>query len=241
MNPRVGIGAALALGAAATVAPWPWDKGFLVPLAVVGWVGRADRDLLRSVLVIVLTQLVGLLPTAWLIWPLPLLPALVGAWALVRGEIGPRGALGAGDLRWVAAIIGVSSTALVLWLNGLHPDISDLQAMLARFPFALVVLGAIGFPVINALMEEAIWRGIYWRALERAGFGAAMVVGIQAVSFGFAHWNGFPRGPVGVVLASIYGAMLGGLRWRTGGLLVPVLTHIVADVTIFVLLYTYGG
>lgn len=241
MNPRVGIVSVLVLGAAATVAPWPWDKGFLIPLAAVAWMWRAEPTILRSAAVVALTQVVGLLPAAWLIWPLPLLPALLGAWRLVPGEFAQRGAVDRRILPWVSAIVGVSSTALVVWLYGLHPDISDLQAMLARFPTGLVVLGAVGFPVINALMEELIWRGIYWGALERAGFGAAAVLGIQAVSFGFAHWNGFPRGPVGVLLASIYGAMLGGLRWRTGGLVVPVLTHIVADVTIFVLLATYTG
>jgi hypothetical protein len=46
------------------------------------------------------------------------------------------------------------------------------------------------------------------------------------------HVHGFPRGVSGVVLAGAWGGMLGKLRQRAGGLLAPVLAHIVADATI---------
>jgi hypothetical protein len=72
-------------------------------------------------------------------------------------------------------------------------------------------------------------------ALERAvGIRTAFVV--QAVAFGLIHWRGFPRGLDGVVLATVYGLMLGAIRRRTGGLLAPWLAHVFADVVILALL-----
>ena len=43
---------------------------------------------------------------------------------------------------------------------------------------------------------------------------------------------------IGVVLAGVWGGMLGLLRQRAGGLLAPVLAHIVADATIATILIT---
>ena len=53
--------------------------------------------------------------------------------------------------------------------------------------------------------------------------------------FGLQHAWGFPRGPVGVVLAGGWAVMLGLLRRHSGGLLSPILAHVVADATIAVL------
>ena len=55
---------------------------------------------------------------------------------------------------------------------------------------------------------------------------------LQATSFGVARAHGFPRGVTGVLLAGVWGYLLGLLRQRTGGLLAPVLAHVVADGTI---------
>jgi uncharacterized protein len=58
---------------------------------------------------------------------------------------------------------------------------------------------------------------------------------VQALSFGAQHVHGFPRGAAGVVLASVWAIGLGMLRRRAGGLLAPILAHIVADATIAVI------
>ncbi len=70
--------------------------------------------------------------------------------------------------------------------------------------------------------------------------GIAGAVLAQAVAFGVIHAQGFPRGVVGMVMASIYGLMLGVLRLRARGLAAPVLAHICADATIFAILAAAG-
>ena len=72
--------------------------------------------------------------------------------------------------------------------------------------------------------------------ITEQGAPAAAIVGIQALSFGVAHIQGFPRGALGVALAAVYGLLLGVLRLRAGGLLAPVLAHIGADAVIYALI-----
>lgn len=51
----------------------------------------------------------------------------------------------------------------------------------------------------------------------------------------------YPAAAGGVLLASIYGVMLGMLRNKSGGLAVPILVHFFADVTIVTILIHYSG
>src|SRR6187399_3121190 len=125
----------------------------------------------------------------------------------------------------------VTPVALFLWLRLTHPDISDLVKSVPQTTLPLLVLGGAAFALVNAFFEELIWRGIFQTRLVQL-FGAPLAIGTQAVSFGVAHAHGFPRGFVGVLLAGVWGAMLGALRQQAGGLLAPVLAHVVADSTI---------
>ena len=65
-----------------------------------------------------------------------------------------------------------------------------------------------------------------------------MAIAIQALSFGIAHYGGFPRGALGVAMATSYGLMMGIIRHQSGGLLAPFLSHICADLVIFALVLT---
>ncbi|HRI08182.1 MAG TPA: CPBP family intramembrane metalloprotease, partial [Nannocystaceae bacterium] len=58
---------------------------------------------------------------------------------------------------------------------------------------------------------------------------------LTALSFGLAHYRGFPAGGVGVCLAVVCGLMMGVIRARSGNLLGPFLAHVVADVVIYAL------
>ena len=98
------------------------------------------------------------------------------------------------------------------------------------------MLLGLGFALFNAAVEEMIWRGVVFHALERTGLPTFQVVLMQAVSFGVVHLHGFPSGSLGILLASAYGAILGVLRWQTRGLLVPFVAHAVTDLSIFEIL-----
>jgi hypothetical protein len=91
------------------------------------------------------------------------------------------------------------------------------------------------FSVVNAALEELVFRWILYEALF-AECGATVAIAVTAVLFGMGHTRGYPPGLAGVVLSGGYGVMLGLLRLWAGGLGLVVASHVCADATIFGLL-----
>jgi uncharacterized protein len=174
-------------------------------------------------------------------WPAPGAVALVvlggAAWAIPswRSEWAwlRRGRLDAGVLGLVAASVVIASVALLLWYVTLHPDVSDIrQSMLPPWPAWLLILGGVAFSMVNAAVEEALYRGLLLDVLDRALGRGLFAVLLQAAAFGMLHIHGFPRGLVGIGLAAVYGLMMGLLRRRSDGMLAPWLGHVATDVAI---------
>jgi CAAX protease family protein len=134
----------------------------------------------------------------------------------------------------VAGIVAVgSAVSLLLWFKLAHPDVSGKAGLIPQWSAARLLLLGFGFALVNAAVEEMIWRGIIFDGLQRTGLRSASVVLLQAISFGVIHLHGFPSGSLGILLASAYGVILGLLRAQTRGLLVPFVTHAVTDFSIF--------
>jgi membrane protease YdiL (CAAX protease family) len=95
------------------------------------------------------------------------------------------------------------------------------------------------FAILNASLEELIFRGVLFTAIE-SQVNTPPTVLITAMLFGWGHMHGYPPGPLGAILAGIYGLALGWLRVFTGGLGLPVMAHIVADATIFLIVVRAG-
>lgn len=212
----------------------PRPAALVAALAVAALL-RRDRAGLRAALLVAV--LVGLtaIPALADLWPLPLVIAL----ALVLVPAPLRGPMPRGDLRtwpWIAALWLLVAVALPSWLLLVQPDLSDITARLPDVGWPATIALGVVFATTNALAEELAWRHVLWEALASRGAPAAAIVGIQALSFGVAHIEGFPRGALGVALAAGYGLLLGILRVRAGGLLAPVLAHIGADAVIFALI-----
>ena len=101
-------------------------------------------------------------------------------------------------------------------------------------PFAVLVLGGVGFALVNAALEELIWRGVLADRLDTlVGPGAS--IALTSLSFGLAHAHGVPRGAIGVVLAGSWAVMLAVLRRHSRGLVAPVVAHVAADSVIAVI------
>jgi membrane protease YdiL (CAAX protease family) len=146
-----------------------------------------------------------------------------------------RGDLNATLLALAAGVAAVAGLGLVVWYVTFRPDLTDLfQTYVPEQPLWVLMPGAIVFSMLNAAIEEAAYRGIVLSALDAVlGHGAAPIV-LQAAAFGALHmYGGFPRGVVGVALAFVYGAALGALRRKAGGLLVLWIAHVLTDVVIF--------
>lgn len=163
--------------------------------------------------------LVGAVPQLRRVFPLP------GKGQLDRGTV----------ILMIVTVLG-SSAALVVWFRLLRPDVSDLRRMIPAMPIWVLPFAGVGFAIVNAVLEEYIWRGILWDLLSRAVRWSPLVVLLQAGSFGLFHIHGFPRGWIGVGMASLYGVFLGLIRHRARGLGPPIIAHVFADLTIFVIL-----
>jgi membrane protease YdiL (CAAX protease family) len=168
---------------------------------------------------------VGLLVYAWIIRQV--------AWLQGAATWMRKGSFG-GDVRlMIMACSVVAAMALGAWYALFRPDVDDIvAAYVPAAPVGLLVIGGLMFSMINAAVEEGAYRGVIQHGLESTlGFGMAALA-LQAIAFGALHINGFPRGWVGVGLATIYGLMMGVVRRRSGGMLAPWLAHVLIDIVI---------
>lgn len=244
------IGGALALLAAAAVlgpAALLWVRIGLaaaaVALALLGaWRPvPSARPLLVLVAALLVTMLTGIVWQAVMAVAL-LMTAGVGRLA-PSVRLGPE-VLTRGRVPWLPTVAtgAITPLALGLWVVVFDPDLGDVvSAYVPDVPVALLVIGGVAFSLVNAALEEIIWRGVMQHALGRLVGSAALVVGLQALSFGIAHAHGVPRGVIGVVMAGSWAALLGLLRRHAGGLLAPFIAHVMADAAIAVIILTRLG
>lgn len=224
-RPAVGIPCVLVLVAAGL---WPR----LEPGArVVAWLGASAAVLL-----------VVRLPPIWpLVQLLYLVPASIAILALPALRVGRRWlTLGRLELWPVIAMGGLSAVALFAWASFFGDDLSRALAFLPDWPLWLLGLGLLGFSIVNAILEELVFRGLLQCALGsmlgQGGAGVVAAILLQALLFGGCHLHGVPSGPIGAVMAGSWAILLGWSRHRTGGLLTPTLAHVAADAAIFVVL-----
>ncbi len=90
------------------------------------------------------------------------------------------------------------------------------------------------FVTVNSLVEEIAYRGIAFEGASSIASPPLAIVS-QAVAFGTFHVSGIPSGGPGVVLALLYGLALGWIRHISGGLVFPIVAHVVADAAILTL------
>ncbi|MCA9710141.1 MAG: CPBP family intramembrane metalloprotease [Myxococcales bacterium] len=151
---------------------------------------------------------------------------------LVRGQLDP----------WPVVALGLlAAVALVAWALGTSPDLRQATAMVPAWPWPVLVAAGLGFSVVNALLEEVVFRGLL-QGLARSWLGPGLApLLLQGAAFGVLHWHGVPSGPLGALMAGSWGVMLGWARRRSQGLLTPVVAHVVADAVIFTLLVGLAG
>ena len=178
-------------------------------------------------------------------WPLNLLAPII-AYGLITGSV-PRlrrsvgwirkGRMDRSVLLMVIATAVISAGALVAWVVILKPDIGHHLAKMPRLPVWVYPFAGVGFAVLNAAMEEAVFRGVIMEALDRAVGVSGISIGLQAIPFAALHYPaGFPNGCWGFIMTLVYGIMLGIIRRSARGMLAVFITHIAADMTIFSIL-----
>src|SRR5262249_18606499 len=134
-------------------------------------------------------------------------------------------------LAFAAALTVATSGVLVAFQELARPDVSGLAVRLPVSGLGSLLLVGLCFSVLNALLEELIFRGVFWEVLA-AEWNARVALGITAGLFGLFHLHGYPPGVPGALLAALFGLALGLLRWWSAGLGLAVACHICADATI---------
>jgi membrane protease YdiL (CAAX protease family) len=183
-----------------------------------------------------------------LVWPWYLvLPMIVyGGIVLLVGPLRrtvPKLAIGrvGGRPLLCAAFVAVATTSILVGFQMVvRPDVKDLATKIPVDWFRNIIFAGVCFSVVNAAIEEMIFRGILWE-LAWEEWNQATALGVTAVLFGVGHLEGYPPGPIGAVMAGLYGVTLGTLRWWTGGLGLASVCHVGADATIFCILAETGA
>jgi len=210
-----------------TAAPDQAGTAVVVVVAVVAWMNVVQlvparwRDVVAPAGV-VLAALVG---AAWLV---AVAPPWVGVAAAVPWTL-------------VALAAGSAVVAVVRSRPRLGARLADqrIRAM-SRTEFRRHVL--VRIPVLVALPEEILFRGVVWAVL--AGTGGDLVAHVgSSIAFGLAHVSGASAQArreghgtarwvaVTVLVTTLAGLALGALRWSTGGIGASVGVHAAVNAT----------
>ncbi len=227
-----------------TMAVWMvWATAFLAVLAIATRSVQAIHISLFSLLWIGLPFVFSVLhfyPLTLLV-PLVVYGVVAAAFPSLRHSLRwlRAGNLNSDILVLVFATAVVSGLGLVGWYLLLKPDISSHLAQMPKLSVWMLPFVAVGFAMLNAAMEEVVFRGIVMQSLDSAfGVGYASIT-IQAILFGLFHYvAGFPNGALGLVMVCMFGFLLGILRRRSEGLLAAWMAHVLADIVIFSILAT---
>lgn len=127
----------------------------------------------------------------------------------------------------------LAAISLIVWYLGVRPNLTDLiETFIPKWNVALLIFGGLLFSIVNAAVEEGAYRGVIMAALDKSiGSGVAPII-LQSAAFGTLHVNGFPRGWIGVGLASVFGFLMALIRRRSQGMLAPWVAHMCTDIVI---------
>ncbi len=183
----------------------------------------------------------GIWPAFWpfaLLVPLLVYGVVAGAAPPLRGTITwlRCGRCDRSILPLTVLTVVLSAFGLWIWFVIVEPDLGRFARALPTTSVIYLIPIGLGFAVLNAAVEESIFRGIVLQALDSAFGRGWLSLVVHALAFGLVHFRGIPDGWIGVAMAAVYGLMLGAIRRRSGGLLGPIAAHICADLVIFGLL-----
>ncbi len=174
-----------------------------------------------------------------LVWPIPQLVGLIAAGAFLRREGWERPAwLGPGSRDRAARLLAAASiplttVALVAFIASGRTDVNAATEGLQSLPLWALPLVGLGFVLVNPTVEEVLFRGVLQEMVTEASARAGLGIAAQGVAFGVIHLHGVPGGPLGMVMATSWGVVLGIVRHRTGSLRLVWIVHVLANTAIY--------
>lgn len=129
-------------------------------------------------------------------------------------------------------IVAGTSLVLIAFSIVMHPEVREVREAVPFTALGGPILAGAIFAVTNAVLEESVFRGVLFDALQ-SQWGAQGALISSSLLFSFGHLHGYPPGYAGALLAAVFGGLMAWLRLWTGGLGLPILAHIAADATIY--------
>ncbi len=134
-----------------------------------------------------------------------------------------------------AAIIAISVAGIFAFQHFAQPDLHSYRAAMPFDSLGGRYGAWILFPLINATLEELVYRGILFDGIA-SQWNQRITILATGLLFGIGHLQGYPPGPAGAALATAFGIAMGILRVRSGSIVLPIVAHIFADAAIYALL-----
>jgi membrane protease YdiL (CAAX protease family) len=130
----------------------------------------------------------------------------------------------------------LTGLSLFIWAFFIKKDLSEFQKFIPNIPLAVLILYGIVFPICNSLFEEFMARAVLFDGFSYIFKNVVIVIIFQALIFSLWHYNGFPGGIIGVILVFIWSIFLGIIRFRSKGMLPPLIAHFFADLSISIII-----
>lgn len=149
------------------------------------------------------------------------------------------------DYLFGLGMIIIQFVALLIWSycsNDLGVGVQSIDFFVKEYGYLfLILLGIPIFSFMNSLGEELLFRGIIQSDFEAYFKKSFVPLVLQSMLFASIHVAvGFPNGKIGYILTMVYSLLLGALKNKTQGLLLPCIVHLFADLLIgYILIFVY--
>src|SRR5439155_5570931 len=97
---------------------------------------------------------------------------------------------------------------LVFFHPTAQPDVHSFRAAFSLDSLGGVVMAGVVFAILNASLEELVFRGLLFDALQ-SQWGVWVTLIATSVLFGLGHLRGYPSGSSGACLAALFGFVMG--------------------------------
>ena len=136
-----------------------------------------------------------------------------------RDDIGLQPApIGTGALWVVAGVVWMLGTNYFMNWRGAWDFTVWQQA-----PWYIDALRILGVGILGPVMEEMIFRGLFYGYLARTKLDVRITIALLAAGWALMHMSYTP-GVIAVIF--VFGVLLGAARWKTKSLYVPIAMHI---------------
>ena len=133
-------------------------------------------------------------------------------------------------------IVILTGLSLIIWSLYFKQNLDHFLDFIPDIPFILLLLYGLAFPVFNGFFEEFLARAVLFDGFSELFRNYITVIFSQAIIFAIWHYRGFPGGIIGMSMVFIWSVALGYIRYRSKGMLAPLIAHFFADLSIAMIL-----